>query len=329
MGITTLFRYFGGKSFVADEVWKRFGNPHRYIEPFCGTAAVLFKRPNEHAWWNKGEIINDLDGFITNVFRALKYDPDKVLEYAVWSKNEVDLHSRSAWLLNQQQPLTEKLLGDPFYYDPLIAGWWLWVATTSLSPRFFTRGGGWVQEDGKLVRNTDPERYGIQRSKPAIGYSEFYTLPPKVRNITEEEFNQDIRVQWLREFYHEVQRRLQRVSILCGDWKRVFVKAYYTDNVPTAVFLDPPYALDARDKHVYTHDHVDVTEEVKQWAIEHGSLPHFRIALCGFSDYLTMPSDWTPYYWTRRGGFDNQTNKGTRFKEVIWFSPHCLRPDQS
>lgn len=40
------FPYFGGKSHVAPIVWQAFGDPRHYIEPFCGSCAVLLARPN-------------------------------------------------------------------------------------------------------------------------------------------------------------------------------------------------------------------------------------------------------------------------------------------
>ena len=33
--------YFGGKRKIAPELWKRFGKPNVYIEPFVGMAATL------------------------------------------------------------------------------------------------------------------------------------------------------------------------------------------------------------------------------------------------------------------------------------------------
>ena len=39
------FPYFGGKRSVAADVWARLGAPKQYIEPFCGSAAVLLAAP--------------------------------------------------------------------------------------------------------------------------------------------------------------------------------------------------------------------------------------------------------------------------------------------
>lgn len=44
------FPYFGGKRSVAADVWKRLGRPTQYIEPFCGSAAMLLAAPRrEHS----------------------------------------------------------------------------------------------------------------------------------------------------------------------------------------------------------------------------------------------------------------------------------------
>lgn len=55
------FPYFGGKSSVAGEVWKRFGDVKMYVEPFFGSGAVLLGRPGTG---HKNEIVNDYDGNI-------------------------------------------------------------------------------------------------------------------------------------------------------------------------------------------------------------------------------------------------------------------------
>jgi hypothetical protein len=39
------FPYFGSKRSIADDVWKRLGSPTQYIEPFCGSAAMLLAAP--------------------------------------------------------------------------------------------------------------------------------------------------------------------------------------------------------------------------------------------------------------------------------------------
>jgi len=52
MALKAPFPYFGGKSSVTDVVWRHFGNPKMYVEPFCGSAAMLLARPGEPPFRN-------------------------------------------------------------------------------------------------------------------------------------------------------------------------------------------------------------------------------------------------------------------------------------
>ena len=62
-------RYYGGKWKLAPWVIAHFP-PHRiYLEAYSGGASVLLQKPRVY-----GEILNDLDDQVTNVFRVLR-DP--------------------------------------------------------------------------------------------------------------------------------------------------------------------------------------------------------------------------------------------------------------
>ena len=73
------FPYFGGKSKVADPVWRAFGTVSNYVEPFFGSGAVLLARPMPI---NGPETINDFDGMVANFWRALQADPEAVADWA-------------------------------------------------------------------------------------------------------------------------------------------------------------------------------------------------------------------------------------------------------
>jgi hypothetical protein len=56
------FPYFGSKRRAAQKIWEQFGSPKVFVEPCCGSAAVLLARPTKP----EIEIINDADGCATS-----------------------------------------------------------------------------------------------------------------------------------------------------------------------------------------------------------------------------------------------------------------------
>ena len=66
-----LLKYFGSKAGMAPWIASLMP-PHRvYVEPFCGSAAVLLaKERSSH------EVINDLDGNLVNFYRVARATPD-------------------------------------------------------------------------------------------------------------------------------------------------------------------------------------------------------------------------------------------------------------
>ena len=113
------FPWFGGKSMIADEVWKRFGDVRNYVEPFFGSGAMLLCRPQP---FDGTETVNDLDGFVANFWRAVRAVSDEVAFHADNPVNENDLHARHSWLIGQRETLRARLDGDPDFYDAKIAG---------------------------------------------------------------------------------------------------------------------------------------------------------------------------------------------------------------
>jgi len=134
------------------------------------------------------------------------------------------------------------------------------------------------------------------------------------------------------EWFLELQARLRRVRVACGDWRRVLGPSVLGKgkNVggrrPCAVFLDPPYSHEFRDP-LYSEDDAAISALVREWALEHGDDPDLRIALCGYEGEHEMPSSWTVHAWKAARGYAGAGNNN-RDLERIWFSPHCLRGDR-
>ena len=73
--MNTLLNYPGAKWGMASEIVALMP-PHRsYLEPFFGSGAVLFNKPQSAI-----ETVNDIDGDIVNFFRVLREQPDRLAE---------------------------------------------------------------------------------------------------------------------------------------------------------------------------------------------------------------------------------------------------------
>lgn len=280
------FAYFGNKMHAATEIWKHFGTPDIYLEPFAGSLGCLLRRPGWRTGVQWAETVNDQDGFITNVWRAIKYDPDSVIQYANDASNEIDLRSRHAYINSRRESLCQDLVNSPDYFDTRIAGWWVWGqcnAVMGLWQREYTKGG--LQIDGKNGKMT--------------------------RGVSSRNFDFNL--------IRALSDRLRWVVCLNGDRDRCLTKsclAEYGSPRDVAILLDPPYNIQNRTGGMYAHES-DVSSQVRAWALENGG--QYKIALCGMTSELEMPDSWQVWYWSGSGGKGSSGNGG----EVVWFSPRC------
>lgn len=102
-------KYFGGKNGFANKILQYFPTNYQnitYVEPFCGSAALLF-----HKERSKVEIINDLDNNIYSLFKVLidenlfskfkhlcdltPYSETLLLEYKKDLSTEIDIVERA------------------------------------------------------------------------------------------------------------------------------------------------------------------------------------------------------------------------------------------
>lgn len=305
------FPYFGGKSRVAPQIWQRFGDVQNYVEPFFGSGACLLAAP-----WpaDRLETVNDADGFVANFWRALQNDPEAVAKWADWPVNENDLHARHVWLRGQREDIARRLEGDPDWFDAKVAGWWCWGLCCWIGGGWCGDGsrGPWAVVDGQLVHLGDRGQ-GVTRRLVQMNY----------RGVT--------RHIDLREWMQALADRLRRVRVCCGDWARATGPSVTFIRGLTAVCLDPPYDTSMRDGNCYNVDSDGISGQVREWAIENGDNPLLRIALCGYEGEHEMPGNWEKLAWKAKGGFGSQGNGRARLNatnERVWFSPHCLNPDE-
>jgi len=320
------FPWFGGKSSVADAVWKRFGDVRNYVEPFAGSAAMLMLRPQPFIGT---ETINDADGFVSNFWRATRLDPEAVAFHADWPVNENDLHARHAWLVGQRESLTARLEGDADWFDAKIAGWWCWGSCCWIGSGFCSGDGPWQVVDGELV-NTGNAGRGVNRKRPHLGNAG-RGVNRQRPHLGDAGQGGNRQRRELTDVFAEIAERLENVRVCCGDWSRVCGPTPTVKMGLTGVFLDPPYADTAkRTARLYAKDCLTVAHAVKRWAVEWGNDPRMRIALCGYEGEHDMPAGWDCVEWKAPGGYGSQGEGDGREnakRERIWYSRHCVRED--
>ncbi len=355
------FPWFGGKSRCAHIVWDRFGNAPNFVDPFCGSLAVPLLRPH----LPRTETFNDRDCYLANFWRAVSHDAEQVAHFANWPVNEADLHARHKWLVDQAQ-FRDRMMSDPDYFEPKIAGWWVWGISQWI-------GSGWCSRPewmgrtlpGRAPRGVHSDKWrrrnlthssnwhkrvsvgrggrGVHRKSPtfkrALGCGVLRTehRPPRqLPDVSGESgaTGRGVNAGYVRnnliDYMLALQERLRYARICCGDWRRILGPSPTTCIGVTAVLLDPPYSQEAdRDSSIYNAEDLKVARDVAQWAREHGNNPKLRIALCGYEGEHKMPRNWTCFAWKANGGYGNQASGRGREnarRERIWFSPHCLQP---
>ena len=304
MSLIAPFPYFGGKRAVTGDVWKRLGRPKQYIEPFCGSAAMLLAAPNPAAL----EVVCDGNGFIANFWRAVKHQPDKVAEWCDYPVSHIDLGARHRWLMEHRADLSA--LHDPDWAGSAkIAGWWLWGQCCWI-------GSGWCDWE-RASPPRDLCRHGRaghrasddDATSAGMGVQAIGKVPHAGnagRGVLMTSAGQSA-WNWL----HKLAARLERVRIVHGDWSRCLNNHF--GGAETAVFLDPPYR--AYEK-LYGVD-APVADAVEQWARDNADL---RVAICGHVGDYSLP-DWEAMPWSR--GKHTYGGNKTTDAECIWFSPAC------
>ena len=297
--LTAPFPYFGGKSLACAQVWAAFGEVKNYVEPFCGSAAMLLGAPEGQ----RVETINDADGFVANFWRAVSKDDAAVAEALDWPVNEADLFARHIWLVQQSEGLLARLHADPDYYDARIAGWWAWGACNWIGSGWCSGKGPWSLVDGAVVRTAGR---GVNRKLPHLGNAG--------------------RGAFIRDWLAELGARLRDVRVACGDWQRVLTDSVTTRHGLTGVFLDPPYTKGAMD---YAAGGVGgaLATEVRDWCRANGDNKKMRIVLCGHAgehDEL-LSRGWNTRKWKARKGYATTSAAvANRASETLWVSPACV-----
>lgn len=326
------FPWFGGKSRVAPDVWARFSDVPNYVEPFAGSMAVLLGRPVKHA--AKIETVNDLDGFVANFWRSIAADPQATAGWADWPIIEADLNARHAWLVGQREPLLRKLEGDPDYYDPKIAGWWVAGVCGWIGSGYCSGEGPWVVRDGELIDGRQPPDAAPGQRGAGHQPEDEPDLSNAGQGINRQMPHLGDAGRGHYQWFADLADRLRRVRVTNGGWERVVSESVTIRHGLTGVFLDPPYGDEIEQTRVYATDSGTVSDDVRAWCIENGNNNLLRIALCGYEGEghdVLLDYGWTAHAWRTAGGYGGGRGgqgDANRHKERIYFSPACIAGDE-
>lgn len=313
------FPYFGGKAIIAPKVWAALGNPAHYIEPCFGSGAVLLNRPD---YSGQTETVNDKDGFICNVWRALQFAPDEVAKWCDWPVNHADLNARRKVLIQNERRLLGCLQSDDEWYDAKLAGYWIWAASCWI--------GAGLTRMNAIPRISDAGA-GINSKRPNVAHGGA-GINASIKSVTDlgtipsDAFRPEL-YQWFR----RLQERLRKVRVVCGDWTRVCGGNWQHGMGTVGIFFDPPYGVEDRDTDVYHYDSSFVAHDIADWCLERGGHPDYRIVICGYEEHeRLLKACWTKETWEANGGYANQRadqSENNSKREVIYYSPHCIRSE--
>src|SRR5690606_17117591 len=241
--LKTPFPWFGGKSRVAAEVWKRFGVVHAYREPFAGGLAVLLKNPHPA----KNEVITDVNHYIVNFWRAVRDKEQEVLGHLNLIRSEADLFAIHRYLSvgPEVEGFKTGIETDPEFSNAKFAAWWVYGQSIWI-------GHEWCNS----------KSYHFKKRQHFFNRGVFTDggIGERISNLKE---------------------RLKTVQVIHGDWKRgvssdTALALRRKNDLYTAVFLDPPYPTVERAE-LYVSDIDDKTEQIRQevfaWCLKRGDDP--------------------------------------------------------
>jgi hypothetical protein len=252
----------------------------------------------------------------------------------------------------------DKLLADPAWCDPVMAGWWIWGQSCWIGRGWCSGTGPWhVDHEGRVVRqerSSGTREPGVSRRLPHLtnngrGANHQCTREPGVPDdIDGDRIFHPMTMPDLLRWFEFLSSRLRHVRIIQGDWQRALTPSasktlsVRMGNGICGVFLDPPYSTEAeRTMSIYTNDCGEVAHDVRAWCLANGDDPQYRIVLAGYdSEHVELEAaGWRVVEWFKtgflKGGmgntgkakFDEDGNKiagGQQKRERLWLSPHCI-----
>jgi len=324
------FPWYGGKRRVASNVWALLGDCSRYVEPFAGSLGVLLGRPEPFGGL---EVVNDLDGYVVNAWRAMKHDPRKTAEYAIDLVSELDLTARHLWLVNEgRELLAGNLAADPEWFDARTAGWWLHGVAGWIGTGYCSGKGPWTRDrlrnrklphlgdDGRGVNRQLPhlgnDGQGVKRKLPHLG-NDGQGVNRQLPHLGNDGQDND-QLERCAAYMQAISRRLSRVVVASGDWQRTVTPSALgtRTNRRVGIFLDPPYRQHGNEYGVGDSGVEELWTRLEAWAAD--ADPALAVVVCGYEGDFNAPDGWGEIAYTATG-----TSTANASRERFWISPAC------
>lgn len=138
----TPISYYGGKQNLVKDILPLFPKHIQYVEPFTGGGALFFAKPP-----SKNEVINDLNGWVTNFYRTAKTNFSELQKLIQGTAHSEIDHKKSSEILKTGNG------------SDLEIAWALWVQTNlSFGHTIF---GGFAFSEGGQGKSSANKRDGF------------------------------------------------------------------------------------------------------------------------------------------------------------------------
>ena len=107
----TVLKYPGSKWGIAEKLVKLIPPHHSYVEPFFGSGAVLFHKPESDI-----ETINDLDSDVVNLFLCIQEDAEQLARLIMTTPFSREMYDASY----DFEPFVTEVLGEEPYRKALV-----------------------------------------------------------------------------------------------------------------------------------------------------------------------------------------------------------------
>lgn len=287
--------YYGSKEKIAQtivDIIKKDNWSNQYIEPFVGSNSILLQDDFDGI----KVIINDFDGKITNIWRALKYKPEETAGFIQGVCNTINLTGLDLAVQRSYDALLDRLHADIDYCDPKLAAHFI-----DLCCSWIGDGAGNVKGPWTTIKDEDNIDILVRKEKGDIACKQAQytsdrgikcTQPLHYANqgiiCKQAQYTGDVGINakhsGISVWFNAISKRLSDTYILSNDFERI-LNLYCIKSKRTTIFFDPPYDNkgNAGTGVDYISDDANIiSKRTREWCIRnHDVLNKTRIIIAG------------------------------------------------